>query len=233
MEVPVEEDESAREKCLSEKKRKRNKWKIRDGRPKRVEIFVRWVVGVKWGRWEHVVQKKSKKRKRNKWKIRVGVSNQTRYPTHPPNPADPARKPADPTPVTVGGKFPIPKSEFGGSVDGLKHGKPISTDPTGKHTGKAFSVDWSSSPVRFCPICRDPARSRRDLTESLQDRAWSCWDQPRSLRNPVRSSKNKQISAKIRRDSYNPSPSGKLWRSTTWTVAVGRSAMDPFLGDPK
>ena len=71
----------------------------------------------------------------------VGVSNQIRYPTHPPNPADPDREPADPTPVTVGGGSPIPKSESGGSVDGLKHGKPISTDPTGKHTGKAFSVD--------------------------------------------------------------------------------------------
>ena len=71
----------------------------------------------------------------------VGVSNQTRYPTHPSNPVDPAREPADPTPVTVGGGSPIPKSESGGSVDGLKHGKPISTDPTGKHTGKAFFVD--------------------------------------------------------------------------------------------
>ena len=71
----------------------------------------------------------------------LGVSNQTRYPTHPPNPPDPAREPADPTSVTVGGGSPIPKSESGRSVDGLKHGKPTSTYPTGKDTGKAFSID--------------------------------------------------------------------------------------------
>ena len=63
------------------------------------------------------------------------------HPTHPPNPADLAREQADPTSVTVGGGSPISKSESGGSVDVLKHGKPISTDPTGKHTRKAFSVD--------------------------------------------------------------------------------------------
>ena len=52
--------ESVREcSCVFEKKKEKKKWKERDGQPKRVEIFVRWVVGVKWGRWAHVVQIKS------------------------------------------------------------------------------------------------------------------------------------------------------------------------------
>ena len=105
------------------------------------------------------------------------MSNQARYLTHLPNPPDPTREPADPTLVTVGGGSLILKSESGGSVDGLKHGKLTSTDPTGKHTRKAFSVDWSSSPVWFCLICRDPARYCRYLAWSL----WSRWDLPRSL----------------------------------------------------
>ena len=162
----------------------------------------------------------------------LGVSNQTRYPTHPPNPSDPAWEPADPKSVTVGGGSPIPKSESGGSVDGLKHGKPISTDPTGKHTGKTFSVDWSSSPVWFCPICRDPARSRRylawslrdrawcrrdlawslrDLAGSLRDQAWSRWDLPRSLRVRPKLVEISQALFEIRTD---PAKISRFWQKS-------------------
>ena len=70
--------------------------------------------------------------------LTLEVSNQTQYPTHPPNPVDPARELADSTLATVSGGSLIPKSEIGRSVDGLEHGKSISTDLIGKHTGNSF-----------------------------------------------------------------------------------------------
>ena len=62
------------------------------------------------------------------------VTSQTRYLTHPPNRANLA----NPTPAMVGGGSQIPKSEIGRSVDGLEHGKLISTDPIRKHTKNSF-----------------------------------------------------------------------------------------------
>ena len=57
--------------------------------------------------------------------FRIEVSNQTRNPINPPNPADLAQEPSDPTPAIVGGGSPPPKPKTGRLVDGFEHEKPI------------------------------------------------------------------------------------------------------------
>ena len=58
------------------------------------------------------------------------MSIRTRKPTHPPKPPGPTRKPADPTPVTVGDGSPPPKTVLGGSDGGFSSSKPDIPDPT-------------------------------------------------------------------------------------------------------
>ena len=62
----------------------------------------------------------------------LGLSTETRYPTHPKKPSDPARKPSDPTPVTVGGGSPPPEPVTGGSVGGFSLPKSEKPEPTGE-----------------------------------------------------------------------------------------------------
>ena len=63
----------------------------------------------------------------------LGLSTETRYPTHPKKPSDPARKPSDPTPVTVGGGSPPPEPVTGGSVGGFSLPKSEKPEPTGEN----------------------------------------------------------------------------------------------------
>ena len=60
---------------------------------------------------------------------RVRVSIRTRKPTHPPRPT---RKSVNPTPVTVGDRFPPPKTDLGGSDGEFSSSKPDIPDPTDK-----------------------------------------------------------------------------------------------------
>ena len=50
-------------------------------------------------------------------------------PDQPAQPGHPAQKPADLTPVTVGGGSPPIKPETGGAIDGFAHEKPIFNQP--------------------------------------------------------------------------------------------------------
>ena len=122
----------------------------------------------------------------------LGVSNQTQYLTHPPNPANLAQEPADPTPVTVGGGSLIPNSKTGGLVDGLEHGKSISTNLTRKHIGNSFLCwlklfvgmifsDLIEIRQDLIKIWPDLFEIHQDLAGSLQNWASSHWDLPRSL----------------------------------------------------
>ena len=63
----------------------------------------------------------------------VGLSTENRYPTHPKKPSDPAREPADSTPVTVGGGSSPPKPVTGGSVGGFSLPKSEKPEPTGEN----------------------------------------------------------------------------------------------------
>ena len=63
----------------------------------------------------------------------IGLSTETRHPTHPKKPTDPARKPSDPTPVTVGGGSLPPEPVTGGSVGGFSLPKSEKPEPTGEN----------------------------------------------------------------------------------------------------
>ena len=65
--------------------------------------------------------------------IPLGLSTETRHPIHPKKPSDPARKPSDPTPVTVGGGSPPPEPVIGGSVGGFSLPKSEKPEPTGEN----------------------------------------------------------------------------------------------------
>ena len=65
--------------------------------------------------------------------FQVGLSTETRYPTHPKKPSDPARKPSDPTPMTVGGGSPPPEPVTGGLVGGFSLPKSEKPEPTGEN----------------------------------------------------------------------------------------------------
>ena len=56
--------------------------------------------------------------------VGVGVSNRNQDPTHPPNPSDPAREPADPTSMTVGDGSLPPEPKNDGSVGGFSPQNP-------------------------------------------------------------------------------------------------------------
>ena len=165
----------------------------------------------------------------------LGVSNQTLYPTHPPNLADPAWEPAVPMPVRVGNRSPIPKSETRGSVDKLEHGKPISTDPTEKHTRNSFLhrlkyfagmilSDLSRSGEISSRSGLISSRSRRDLARSLRDRAWSCWDLPRSLQVRPNLVEISQDLFEIRSD---PAKISRFWQKSG-TIRTIRAQLENF-----
>ena len=63
----------------------------------------------------------------------LGLSTETRYPTHPKKPSDPAREPSDPTLVTVGGGSPPPEPVTGRSVAGFSLPKSEKPEPTGEN----------------------------------------------------------------------------------------------------
>ena len=65
--------------------------------------------------------------------VHLGLSTENWYPTHPKKSSDPARVPADPTPVTVGGGSPPPKPLTGGSVGGFSPPKSEKLEPTGEN----------------------------------------------------------------------------------------------------
>ena len=69
----------------------------------------------------------------NRWEQKVGLSTETRHPTHPKKPSDPARKPSDPTPVTVGDGSPPPEPVTGGSVGGFSLPNSEKPEPTGEN----------------------------------------------------------------------------------------------------
>ena len=64
--------------------------------------------------------------------VHLGLSTENWYPTHPKKSSDPARVPADPTPVTVGGGSPPPKPLTGGSVGGFSPPKSEKPEPPAK-----------------------------------------------------------------------------------------------------
>ena len=77
--------------------------------------------------------------------VGVGVSNRNQDPTHPPNPSDPAREPADPTSMTVddGSLPPEPKND--GSVGGFSPQNPKKPDRT--EIWPSLSITICSSPM--------------------------------------------------------------------------------------
>ena len=108
------------------------------------------------------------------------MSKQPRNPTNPPNLADPARKPADLTPVTVGGGAPPIKPETGGLVDGFEHEKPIFNRPHQKTHWKMVIIcsRWFYTEILsdlfeiwldLVEICRDHFKIWPNLVEIRQD----------------------------------------------------------------
>ena len=139
-------------------------------------FFFFFFAGNLW-RWWRRKRERNGEREKCKWerelevklffwfRDRLGVSKQTRSPINPPNPADPAWKPSEPTPATVGsGSLPI-KPETGGSVDGFEHEKPRKTDPTGKLFRISILRRFEWLPVWFCPLSSSYTEILLDLFE--------------------------------------------------------------------
>ena len=60
----------------------------------------------------------------------IGLSTRNRKLTHPPKPTKPTQKPANPTPVEVGGRSSPRKTNLGGSDGGFSFPKPDEPDLT-------------------------------------------------------------------------------------------------------
>ena len=103
----------------------------------------------------------------------LGVSNQTWNPINPPNLANSAQEPSDPTLATIGGMFAPPKPKTSGLVDGFEHENPIFNQPDQKiHRKSLFSTDQrvhQSDFVRFIKIQRDLIQIWPDLFKIYRD----------------------------------------------------------------